>query len=234
MKPIAALCIVIACCFLQTATAIGRSPWPSAIANLKSRVNRGLSSLSRLERSTQFDLNNKLNNIHLNAMSSVNSAVNPALNSIRSSVDAAKNAGKDAENCYVTAKAELREVSMDGFDKLKQCKTSASSLVQPTLTDISSNTQAGNRILNDVNRIPLECQSSNAVQEGNCYTNKLATMSLSVKAFENAVRSIESTLSIAISKALSNATVCSSQITGSVSSKVSNARSAATKCIQNA
>ncbi|XP_033323505.2 uncharacterized protein LOC117218893 [Megalopta genalis] len=232
MKSFFAICLLlVALCAVQAYGPLDQVT--QQIQRAKNNVNSIKSNLKRFSNNLKFNTENRLSNKKIEQMQQLNDIVNPALNDIRTSVDAAKGQGKDKEQCYTDAKATLRTLSLAGFSDLNKCEQNGKQQLQAQWNNLDSAQATADKYISQLDSIMLECYSSNIIQMQTCAVSKLATVNMSIRAYESTVNSLQSSAQSASSQVELSATSCYWGAVSVVRSGTTDVRISANKCIDN-
>ncbi|XP_076656305.1 uncharacterized protein LOC143360966 [Halictus rubicundus] len=203
------------------------------IKQAKNNVNTITNDLKRFTNNLRYDTQDKLSNGKLDSMQKVNNYVNPALNDIRADVDAAKAQGKDAEHCYTEAEDALSTLRQTASSDINKCEQNGKQQLESQLNNLEAAQITGNKYVNELDSIMINCYSSDIFQMQSCVAIKLGTTNQSIRAYEKTVKSMKSTAQSAAYQIFSSADSCYRQAVSVVRSETIDVKLASYECVKN-
>ncbi|XP_011646810.1 uncharacterized protein LOC105433284 [Pogonomyrmex barbatus] len=167
-----------------------------------------------------------------------NKYIDPILDTIFREVEDAKARGKNAQSCYDAALLIVRNINYDAYTDAQRCHESAKDSINNNLGFIDHLITIGRGLLEELDNIFPDCYEKNSrlvdiFKLQSCIANQLGISKTGVKDLKTDASTARSTAKYASNIVLKEATDCLNNAYSIAQSKVSEARAAATRCLNS-
>lgn len=142
-----------------------------------------------------MDLSRQISNYYSQAYRSITDVRDTRLKYINEKLDEAKAGGKDAENCLNAVAYKMTSAAKTGYSAVDGYLTEAKQQMKRETEEFKQTKQDGQALINQLDRIALECYNSNIQQMGNCMITKLALVNMDIRQYQQTVSQKERQLS---------------------------------------
>jgi len=236
MKSAIAFCLLAVLCTTDATLSILRLQ----IRNTKWGVESTIRQLERIRDNVDEDVKMTVMKKMLQQLEDYSKYTDPILDTIRKDVDDAKVKGKDAQQCYDAALNFLKTIDYESYIDARQCQKSAESSIKDNLsTFIDPLLTTGRDLIKELDNIFPDCEKKNSrfiidtLKLISCIRNQLGISKVSVKNLKTDASSAGATAKSASKVVLQQATNCLNNVYSKARSKVPEAKSTATRCLNN-
>ncbi|XP_017883622.1 uncharacterized protein LOC108627081 [Ceratina calcarata] len=142
-----------------------------------------------------MDVSRQTSNLFGQAYSTITEVRDKQLKYINGKLEEAKQAGKDAEACLNAVSAKMTSAAKTGYSEVDVSLSQAKKASNDAIQEFKKLKTTGQQLTNRLDRISLECYSSDIQQMGNCMITKLALVNMDIRQYQQTVSQMESSLS---------------------------------------
>ncbi|XP_011864333.1 PREDICTED: uncharacterized protein LOC105560120 [Vollenhovia emeryi] len=235
MKSAIALCLLAVIC---TADATFIEILLRQIRNTVQSVESTIKELERTHDDTEQNVKLTVMKKWIQKMDAYSKYADPILETIRKEVEEAKAKGKDAQPCYDAAHNILKSNDYNAMYYARQCQECAGNAIKDNLSFIDNLIATGRELIEKLKKIFPDCYEQHSslwdiIKLHSCINNQLGISKVSVKNLKTDASSAKSTANSASNVVLQQATACLNDVYSTAHSEVAEARSAATRCLNN-
>ncbi|CAL7940098.1 unnamed protein product [Xylocopa violacea] len=103
----------------------------------------------------------------------------------------AQASGKDAQDCLNKVKSNVMTTSTTGMNDLDRCKNTAKQQFQNVLQAFDTAMATGQKLKSDLDRVALECYTSDVFQMANCIFAKVGLANINIREYKQQVAQME-------------------------------------------
>ncbi|XP_076748713.1 uncharacterized protein LOC143422147 [Xylocopa sonorina] len=190
MKSIILFCLLMVVCnaqifpptnILQQAT--------QAIKNAKSSVDDVMSEMERTRRTLVMNTERQMYNYRSQSATIIIDLKDLRMKDIKEKQ--AQAPGKDAQDCLNKVQSNVMTSSTTGMNDLDRCQNTAKQQFQNELQAFDTAKATGEKLKSDLDRISLECYTSNVFDMANCIFSKVGLANINIRNYKQQVAQME-------------------------------------------
>ncbi|CAK9832638.1 hypothetical protein ANTRET_LOCUS9432 [Anthophora retusa] len=193
MKSFVLLCLLVTLCAAQrrpTGSMLDQAV--KAIKTAKSNVQSIQSDIRRAKTNFQLNTQNELSNINYQSFKTITDIESTRLQYIKEKSEEAKASGKDADQCLNGVTSNMKSGSQAARNELNKCDTQGKQLLQTQLLAFDTLQADGQKLLNDLDNIALQCYNSDIIQMASCMSIKVGIVNRSIRNYQQQANKLQS------------------------------------------
>ncbi|KAL6259927.1 hypothetical protein P5V15_009837 [Pogonomyrmex californicus] len=193
-----------------------------------------LNSLTFFENQTKKNLEIKLDELKLQALTEIWIYVNGAHTNINEFINKAKEEGKNVEECQDYAKYNLETKNENAKNDVETCIKNGNTAMENPLANVANSIEATKKLLNDLNAIIPNCYSASFIKMQACVMRNLFLTQATLNRISSNANEVTATATVEYTKMIINVRSCLTKITADTNTFTSNVILSTSNCIRNA
>ncbi|XP_006622258.1 uncharacterized protein LOC102679711 [Apis dorsata] len=232
MKLFIFFCLLVTLCAAQ---------WPGnslqqaseAVKKAKNSVQTILSDLNRSKSSIRRDAEQKIYSYQTQSINQMLNNKNFILNYIKKKREEANESGKNADNCLDAVTNKVNNAYQKEYNSLNQCKNQAMQSIEAELQVLDAQEIVGKNLLNELDRVVLDCYNSNTMQMASCIFIKVGYINQRIRQYEQEISQAKRQIQNNQLKILSMQASCNSNAQSRLQNVTSQAIYDTTDCLKD-
>ncbi|CAK9809040.1 hypothetical protein ANTQUA_LOCUS5854, partial [Anthophora quadrimaculata] len=224
-----------------------------AIKTAKSNVQSIQSNIRRAKTNFQLNTQNELSNINYQSFKTITDVESTRLQYIKvcyhhersntlmqkkrkgqlEKSEEAKASGKDADQCLNGVTSNMKSGSQAARNELNKCDTQGKQLLQTQLLAFDTLQADGQKLLNDLDNIALQCYNSNIVEMASCMSVKVGIVNMSIRNYQQQANKLQSDAQSQKNNIIQTTFRCNNRAVDVCRSASTEAIYAAANCLKN-
>ncbi|KOC64640.1 hypothetical protein WH47_12104 [Habropoda laboriosa] len=204
-----------------------------AIKTAKSNVQSIQSDIRRARTNFQLNTQNELANINYQSFKTITDIESTRLKYIQEKSEEAKASGKDADQCLNNVASNMKSGSQAARSELNRCDSQGKQLLQTQLLKFDALQADGQKLINELDNIALQCYNSNINQMASCMSIKVGLVNRSIRVYQQEASQLQSNAQSQKSNIILSTSSCNNQAVNTCRSASTDAIYAAANCLKS-